>query len=194
MLLPDYRCHQSHPRVTAQRRWSTSRADTSPRQQRSPEQPSRCAPGRRSAVDERGGNIALICSVNPGAVWCRTPHCLTDHQTPGVRCSPNSAVEVRHECHRRASTCRCQRCVRSQLRVALCARSREPVGLQARSSLGHAMPGTGRQFDPSEVEGRTGAGAASGVASSVIITSLRLAITQLLIQRKEIDVNRAVTM
>jgi len=33
-----------------------------------------------------------------------------------------------------------------------------------------------------------------GDASSVIITRLRLAIMQLLIQRKEIDVNRAVSM
>jgi len=52
----------------------------------------------------------------------------------------------------------------------------------------------GVQFDPSEVEGRTGASAALGDASSVIITRLRLAIMQLLIQRKEIDVNRAVSM
>ncbi|HEY5783330.1 MAG TPA: hypothetical protein VIT65_00995 [Microlunatus sp.] len=44
------------------------------------------------------------------------------------------------------------------------------------------------------MEGRRGAGAALGDASSVIIIRLRLAITQLLIQRKEIDVNRAATM
>ena len=44
------------------------------------------------------------------------------------------------------------------------------------------------------MKGSTGAGAVLGDASSVIRARLRLAITQLLIQRKEIDVNRAVTM